>query len=258
MRRAILQHIVPTLQHIVPTFAAIALMLMPLVAHPQSDVEEYSSLQHSLDSIIATITPLTPDSTKARIYHEVSRMTLYGDSAIKYAQLSIHYCSPDNKSLLARNNCNIGWGYTHKNIYDSAYIYTRNGILYAQQAGDSACLSAAYLSMTRFFETKSINDSALYYAHNALDICIRTKDTVMLTYCYKILGDILLQNTWRPVIRKALPPIGGRILPARPAPKYEDGQHHRNGSKHAVDWRHLSYLFRRRRRKRYHLSPYSP
>lgn len=178
------------LRHIATLIAAIALTLMPLLAYSQCDVEECNSLQHRLDSILATISPGTPDSIKAHIYHEISRNTEYGDSAIKYAKLSIQHCGNANKSLIARNNCNIGWGYRQKNMYDSAYIYTQKSIKSAKESGDSNCISIACLTMAYIFEHQSINDSALYYAHNALDICIRTKDTVILTYCYQTLGSL--------------------------------------------------------------------
>ena len=177
---------------IAPIIAAIVIVMMPLSAHPQeqNDVNESILLQRKIDSILATITPFTNDSTKAYIYHEIARLTEYGDSAIKYAKLSIQYCPPNDKTLLARNYCNIGWGYSCKSIYDSSYIYTQKSIQTSKESGDSSGLTASYLAMAKFFENRSNNDSALHYAHNALDMSIRTKDTLLMTYCYQRLGNL--------------------------------------------------------------------
>ena len=178
------------LLHITIAIAAIALMLMPLVAYSQCDVEECNSLQRRLDSALATITPSSHDSTKARIYHYISKYTEYADSAIKYATLSLKHCGKDDQQLVSTNLGNIAWGYIKNNIYDSAYIYLKKSIDISTQIGDSTKLPGTYLLMSWMFERKSINDSALHYAHNALDICIRTKDTVMLTHCYQTLGNL--------------------------------------------------------------------
>ena len=178
------------LLHITIALAAIALMLMPQLSYSQCGVEESNSLQRSLDSALATITHDTHDSTKARIYHDISRYTEYADSAIKYAKLSIDLCGKDNKLLVAKNLSNIGWGFNRKNIYDSSYIYLKKSEELSKEIGDSLCLPTTYLLISRLFERKSITDSALRYAHNALDICIRTKDTVILTFCYQTLGDL--------------------------------------------------------------------
>ena len=178
------------LRHIATIIAAIALTLMPLLAYSQSDVEEYSSLQQSLDSILATITPDTPDSTKAVQYYSIAHQTEYPDSAIKYAKLSLKHCQPTDTALIAKNYGSLLWGYATKCYHDSAYIAGRKAVNLLQEARDSALLPLALLQMSVTFEYINNDDSAMSYIHNALDICIRTKDTTWMTYCYYRLGCI--------------------------------------------------------------------
>lgn len=179
------------IRHIVCVVAAIVLMLMPDVTNAQDDGVGDEMLQNHLDSLLATIKHDTHDTTRASIYSTIARLTEYPDSAIKYGKLSLNLCEPEDSMKIARNYSFIAWGYLNNVNMDSAYSNSRAAMSILRQMGDSTLLPTVYLNLSVIFRNRGINDIALHYAHNALDICVRKKDTVHTVQCYNTLGDVL-------------------------------------------------------------------
>ncbi len=179
------------IRHIVCIVAAIVLMMMPDVTNAQDDGVGDGVLQHQLDSLLALIKHDTHDSIKARIYNTVAHRTEYPDTAIKYGRLSLEYCEPEDSMRIAKNYGYIAWGYLNHTNLDSAYSNCRAAVSILRQMGDSTLLPNIYLNLSIIFQNRGISDIALHYAHNALDICVRTQDTINMVFCYNTLGDIL-------------------------------------------------------------------
>ena len=84
---------------------------MPIAAYPQDDDGEDDATQHEIDSLLSTITPNTPDSTKARIYYRISAITSSVDTTLYYATRALRYCTEEDTTIMAKANSNLGWAY---------------------------------------------------------------------------------------------------------------------------------------------------
>ena len=182
-----MQHL---LRHITIIFSVVFLTLLPQALSAQEDDEEDDATQHEIDSLLATITPNTPDSTKARIYYRISAITSSVDTTLHYAMRALRYCTEDDTTIMAKANSNIGWAYSMLGNYSAAHKYIRKGIEYFAKSGDSANISTAYLIIAANYEKQNFSDSALLFLNKALDISIRLKDTTVMSECYTTMGSV--------------------------------------------------------------------
>ena len=178
------------LKHIKNLIVFMLMMTMPIAAYPQDDDGEDDATQHEIDSLLATITPNTPDSTKARIYYRISAITSSVDTTLYYAKRALRYCTEDDTTIMAKANSNIGWAYSMLGNYSAAHKYIRKGIEYFAKSGDSANISTAYLIIAANYEKQNFSDSALLFLNKALDISIRLKDTTVMSECYTTMGSV--------------------------------------------------------------------
>ena len=196
------------LRHITIIFTVVILTLLPLVSSAQEDDEEDDANQHEIDSLLSLINPMTPDSTKARIYYRISAITSSVDTTIHYAMRAIRYCTENDTTILAKSNSNIGWAYHMLGNYNAAHKYIRKGIEYFAKSGDSANITTAYIIIANIYEKQNYSDSALQILNKALDISTRIKDTTMMSTCYTVMGSVSYNkkyySTAEDFFRKAL------------------------------------------------------
>ncbi len=196
------------IRHIAIIICAVFLA-MPMSASAQDDDEgEDDATQHEIDSLLASITPMTPDSTKARVYYRISAITSSVDTTLHYAMKAIRYCTEQDTTILAKCNSNIGWAYHMLGNYNAAHKYIRKGIEYFTKSGDSANITTAYIIIANVYEKQNYSDSALQVLNKGLDISTRLKDTAMMSTCYTVMGSVSYNkkyySTAEDFFRKAL------------------------------------------------------
>ena len=155
--------------------------------------DEYADpSQPQIDSILALITPSTPDSTKAQYYLSIANMANVTDSRIKYAKLSIDCCSETDYDLLGINNWLLCSAYYASEDYKTALLHAKKSIEYYGKGDNlsnvaNACNAAALIhaEMRNF-------DSVGIYMNKALEIGTQLGDTMLLANCYRNLGDAFL------------------------------------------------------------------
>ena len=197
------------LRHITIMFAVVILTLLPQASSAQEDDEgNDDATQHEIDSLNATITPMTPDSIKARTYYHISAISSNADTTLHYAMKALRYCTEKDTTILAKCNSNIGWAYQMNGNYNAALKYIRKGIEYFVQSGDSANIPTAYIIIANVYEKQNYSDSALQTLNKALDISIRLRDTTMISACYTTMASVSYNKkyytTAEDYLRKAL------------------------------------------------------
>lgn len=170
--------------------AAAILLILPQTAHSQSDDDKNhpSPELHKIDSLLSLIKPDSPDSTKAKLCAEIADNAVNPDTIIKYARLSLKFCSDDNIKLVAGNNNLICFAYYKVNEFDSSLFYLKKNVELCSQAGLFPQLLKSYRNIATIFEAKNISDSTFSYLNKALDISIRANDTLEIAECYYVLA----------------------------------------------------------------------
>ena len=166
-------------------------------ADDDTDDEGYEDpSQPEIDSLLSLITPQTPDSTKARYYNTIAEITGNVDTTIKYAFLSLDFCSKKDIFLIATNNRYIAWGYYMQDETRMGIPYMRKSIELCQVLNDSVSLAKNYSLFSQIYSDLNINDSVSFYINKSLEINLKLQDTIAIADCYKVLGGIYLNQQY--------------------------------------------------------------
>ena len=150
------------LSRFIAMLAAAILLILPQTARSQSDDDKNhpSPELHKIDSLLSFIKPDSPDSTKAKLCTEIADNAVNPDTIIKYARLSLKFCSDDNVKLVAGNNNLICFAYYKVNEFDSSLFYLKKNVELCSQAGLFPQLLKSYRNIATIFEAKNISDTS--------------------------------------------------------------------------------------------------
>lgn len=167
--------------------------MLPQVAYPQQlgnvPEEEVVVSQAKMDSILSLIKPDLPDSVKALLYNQVAISTSSISERLKYANMSMQYCSKSTvDSIMLQNRLIIGACYFITGNNTILLPYLRHTALLAKDAKSNYALQNTYRTMSLYYEQVNNNDSMFYYSKKALELCIEEKDTFSISQCYKELA----------------------------------------------------------------------
>lgn len=167
-------------------------MLLPAKAQEAADsvAEEYIDRNQAvIDSILSLITPITPDSIKAKYYNNIaSWASNNNDTIIKYANMSISFCKETDYYLLGYNNMFLYGAYRMEGDYKAALQSVRSCIKYFNKSGNLKDLAWAYNSASIVHAELNNFDSIGFYMNKALKIGNQLGDTTFIAHCYQILG----------------------------------------------------------------------
>ena len=158
-------------------------------ADDDTDDEGYEDpSQPEIDSLLSLITPQTPDSTKARYYRRIAYISSSVDTTMKYAFLSLDFCSQHDTVWIAENNRFVAWGYYMKDETQKGVPYMLKSSELFLQINDSCNLTHNYKNLSQFYAYLNKQDSASYYINRALEINVKRSDTAEIAECYKSMG----------------------------------------------------------------------
>lgn len=156
-------------------------LIMALNATPQSD--------DFFDSLLRQAAEADSDTSKAKIYVEISAKVTDPDTIIKYSKLAIDIAQRyDDKWTLMASYDNIGWAqYYNLKFNDAVESYTQS-IRYATELGDKHFIGATSLSLGNvYYEMSEISKMWDAY-YRSLDIFTELKDTGNICIVTRIIG----------------------------------------------------------------------
>lgn len=175
----------------------VMLVILPLCVSAQEDDEFEDPAQEEIDSLTALIKPNSPDSLKARIYKEIAYITSSVDTTIKYAELSLNFCSNNDVEYMAHNYGFLGWAFHKRSEDRRALGYALKSVdLYLQKL-DTAGIVKSNILVADIYEYLNVDDSAYHYFYTALDVATRAKDTAQITYCYNVMGTATYNKSFK-------------------------------------------------------------
>lgn len=172
-------------------FLILGLILTWLPVYPQeaeNEEDDVDIFQMKVDSILALITPDTPDSSKAKYYNEIAFLSDNADTVSKYATLSLQYCSEDNYTLMGDNYSFLGWSNSKQLKTTEALNSNIKALHCFEKSKKMSSVASRILSIGQCFQELNQKDSVFYYYNKALDISIELKDTALIAYIYMQLG----------------------------------------------------------------------
>lgn len=174
---------------------AAALQMLPQAAFSQdTDTDEFvDPNQPKIDSLLAAVKPDSPDSVKAWNYSRVSYITCDLDTSLKYAFLSLDYCTDENPKrdeLLPYNYNNIAFAYYMKDESRKALRYRLLSADIYRQIADKKREAGTFIHIGNCYIDLNIKDSVFYYYNKAIVILTEIKDTNFLIDAYNNLGQI--------------------------------------------------------------------
>ena len=183
------------LKRLILFIIAAALQMLPQVAFSQdTDTEVFvDPNQPEIDSLLAAVTPDSPDSVKAWNYSRVSNLTCDLDTSLKYAFLSLDFCSDENKNLdalLAYNYNNIALAYYMKDESRKALRYRLLSADIYHRTSDKRREAGTFIHIGNCYLDLNIKDSVFYYYNKAIVVMTEIKDTNFIIDAYNNLGQI--------------------------------------------------------------------
>ncbi|MBO4243510.1 MAG: SpoIIE family protein phosphatase [Bacteroidales bacterium] len=178
------------IRHLVAAaLAVVCLWCCPMSASAVSSDKEF------VDSILALITPQMPDSSKARLYHEIARTCNTADIVVKYGWLAVqNYPESDSISRVFAYNC-IMWAYQMSgksreaiNVAHSALALCGDDVKFAN--------SKMYIlnSLAVCYDDINRLDSSLSCQNEALDLAVANNNSVFQCFIYQRLAILSLDR----------------------------------------------------------------
>lgn len=161
------------------------MLLCSAVAYSATSEE---GMRQRADSIIALISPETPDSTKARLYNHAASVVDNVETRLEYIQKSLEYCPKEDSVLMLDGYAIIANCYyvTHK--IDLFWSYILEGIDMAEQCNRGYYLQRFYKMLSIYYDQNNNSDSMFYFINKALEINVESQDSVNMALCYQELG----------------------------------------------------------------------
>ena len=154
---------------------------MALNATPQS--EDF------FDSLLRQAAEADSDTSKAKIYVEISALVNDPDTIIKYGKLAIEIAQRyDDKWTLMASYDNIGWAQYYNMQFDDAVESYTQSIKYATELGDKHFIGATSLSLGNvYYELSDISKMWDAY-YRSLDTFTELKDTGNICIVTRTIG----------------------------------------------------------------------
>ena len=154
---------------------------MALNATPQS--EDF------FDSLLRQAAEADSDTSKAKIYVEISALVNDPDTIIKYGKLAIEIAQRyDDKWTLMASYDNIGWAQYYNMQFDDAVESYTQSIRYATELGDKHFIGATSLSLGNvYYELSDISKMWDAY-YRSLDTFTELKDTGNICIVTRTIG----------------------------------------------------------------------
>ncbi|MBO7439633.1 MAG: serine/threonine-protein phosphatase [Bacteroidales bacterium] len=172
-------------------FPILVLLMLGLPCHviAQGSDEEYvEPSQPQIDSLLNLAKSDFPDSTKARLYYEVSLITNNLNQRLKYGEMSMSLCKETDTAIMIKNSSVMAYCYYVMDRRDILRPFLQRYIDLAIQSNFLFELQKLYKLKARYFDKNNISDSMLYYYNKALEVCIRLQDTSQIAGCYMDIG----------------------------------------------------------------------
>ena len=179
-----------TIKYLAALLATI-LLALPQVAHCQEEEYEFEDPnQATIDSLLNTLRPDTPDSVKASIYYTLSEVATKSESQLQYALLSLEHCD-ENDLLLIANNCEkIGGFYYLTDQANKALPYIFKAAKLYNKLSMPTDEALIYNLIGNCYEDLNITDSIFFFFNKALRSFIDLNDTANITYTYCLMGRV--------------------------------------------------------------------
>ena len=169
-------------------------LTMPVLAQnaegEEDDAGEDNACQKQVDSLLALITPTTPDSTKKHLYYFVGVYSDNADTTIKYALKSLEYCPKDDYKYVADNYYNIGFGYFMQDKMQEALTYFFMALDGFEKINHHSKIASTYTAIGKTYQYLNVLDSSLANLDKALELFIALHDTANTTYTYLAIGNV--------------------------------------------------------------------
>ena len=199
-------------RHIFMLVMAVLMLLMPQIALSQDDEGEIfiDPNQPEIDSLLIVAKNDTTNTEKARLYNRIAFITSDNDTCLKYAFLSLEYCTAidDSMRFMAVNYENIGSSYYMKDESRKALPYYFKAVDLHSKYSNTKDIAKIYTNIGNCYEDLNIKDSIFYYYNKAVVILTEIKDTNYLILTHKGLGriylDLYLYDNAEDNYRKAL------------------------------------------------------
>ena len=149
---------------------------------------ESDPTQARVDSLLALISPNTPDSLKAKYYSSIGELSDCPDTVIKYSQLSLDLCQESELWLHATNYDCIGWAYYLKDEARMSLSFSLKALAVLQKINNKQRIAEECISIAKCYHELNISDSIFYYFNKALDIYVALQDSDYMAYTYRSIG----------------------------------------------------------------------
>ena len=174
-----------------PLMAAL-LLALPQSAHSQSEASDESFAdpnQHKIDILLSSIKVDSPDTLKMNNYSKIAQTASNYDTAIKYAQLSLDFCKPTDRQLMANNYHIVGNALYMKEMADDALPNFFKEMDLRNQMSDKKGIAGACAAIGWCYEDLNIPDSTFKYFNKALNIHLEMHDTTGVSDIYRYIGE---------------------------------------------------------------------
>ncbi len=154
-----------------------------------------SSDKEFVDSILALITPQMPDSSKAKLYHEIARNCNSFDIVEKYGWLAVNLYPEENVIARVNSYVCIMWAYQTSGKSREAINIGRKALALCGNNPEYSG-SKAYLlnALAPCYDDINHLDSSLLCQTEALDIAIENNNYVFQCYVYHRLAILCLDR----------------------------------------------------------------
>ncbi len=172
------------------TIAAAALCLFCSVSSVAQDSDkEY------VDSILALITPQTPDTTKARLYHDIALHCYAADIVKKYGWLSLRHCAPEDTMAQAGAYSCIIWACQIRGEAREAIRVAHKALSLCGDVDKFQWPKLNFLTLlSACYDDVNQLDSSLWCQNQIIDVSTRLGDFDYLCYGYFRLINLCLDR----------------------------------------------------------------
>lgn len=144
--------------------------------------------QLTIDSLLSVANSGVHDSIMAKCFCNIGKIAENVDTVLKYSDLSLKICGPDNYALLGQNCSNKGWAYYMKDENANAVNVYNESLANFWKAGDQFHIAVVLVALAKCYHELNVRDSIFPYFNKALEIFTDFKDTAYISYVYRAIG----------------------------------------------------------------------
>lgn len=150
-----------------------------------------------VDSVLSLITPATPDTTKAHYYHEIAKTVYSSETVIKYANLALECCNPEDTTLRAGCYSCIIWASLMMGKPMDGIKTAKTALaLCADNPNQRNAKMVITSMMANCYDDMNRLDSSLLCQTEFIDIANETDNAFMLCFGYQRLAITCLDRKY--------------------------------------------------------------